>query len=440
MNGSLLILRGFVATLTLLPSSSSAFSSNAHFGISRNIDVSKHANAKLTANHPLFMSTSTSTSESSSNGSAEDLKDDVLLGGASTFEEWFRSVTFPENPTLNLVRHAVFPNGRGLEFIGDVKDDNANKPIVSLPKELVLRSSVVEKKEDLESIADDWDADLSIQLLEECLLGPKSRLYGYCSLLMRGESFQKGTAPPSTALNALRNWTPAQKEYLSSAPRGQKLLNFQEKQSQEWEDKYTALPKSDQEVFTLSQFLWAMEAVHSRAFKGEYGADGGSPIQQLANALVPFAGVAFALNYVNQDPSSVSLIGENAAIALGLLSCAPILLNFVSLKIAGETKDAVLLPFIDSANHLETARSEIEFDPLNGAFTLSLSGEKSCLKKEGVDGESQLYITYGTKRDTELLLNYGFIPGIVFDDGCENLDEQRRILAEAFHSRGSDMR
>ena len=334
----------------------------------------------------------------------------------------------------------MFPNGRGLKFIGDVQDDNTNKPIISLPKELVLRSSVVENKEDLESLADDWDADLSIQLLEECLLGPKSRLYGYCSLLMRGETFQEGTAPPSTAGNALRNWTPAQKEYLSSTPRGQKLLDFQEKQSQEWGDKYAALPKSDQELFSLPQFVWAMEAVHSRAFKGEYGADGGNPIQQLANALIPFAGVAFAINYINQSPSSVSLLGENAAIVLGFLSCAPIILNFVSQKIAGETKDAVLLPFIDSANHLETARSEIEFDPLNGAFTLSMSGEKSCLKQEGDDGEMQLYITYGTKRDTELLLNYGFIPGIVFDDSIDSLDEQRRVLADAFHSRGSDIR
>ena len=370
------------------------------------------------------------------------------MGGSTIFEEWFQSITYPENPTLKRVRHALFPNGRGLEWIrtGTTDDDEdiTNTPLLQIPKEVVLRSSVVKNKEELDSLADDWDVDLAIQLLEECKLGKQSRLYGYCALLLRGTSLEEeedaAAVPPSTAPNALRNWTPNQKEWLTCTERGQKLVAFQEKQSKEWEQKYNALSSSDRTLFPRSQFLWAMEAVHSRAFQGEFGADGGNPIQQLSQALIPFAAVAFGLNYVNQSPTSVSLLGENTALALGLLSCAPIGLNFISQTIFGESKDAVLLPFIDSANHLETARSDIAFDPLSGAFTVSITGEKSCLKEEGPDGKVQLYISYGTKRDTELLLNYGFVPGIVFDDSVQTLEEQRKILADAFHSRGRNVR
>ena len=89
---------------------------------------------------------------------------------------------------------------------------------------------------------------------------------------------------------------------------------------------------------------------------------------------------------------------------------------------------AVLLPLIDSANHLEEADSAIEYSPLTDSF--DLKGGPKCLLEEE-DGKQQLYISYGKKSDRELLLNYGFLKGTSYKVG-ENETERRKQLAEKF--------
>ena len=59
--------------------------------------------------------------------------------------------------------------------------------VIRLPRELVLRSTVVEQKDELDSPVEDWDAVLAVKLLDECRSGRESKLYGYCSLLMRSD-------------------------------------------------------------------------------------------------------------------------------------------------------------------------------------------------------------------------------------------------------------
>lgn len=190
-------------------------------------------------------------------------------------------------------------------------------------------------------------------------------------------------------------------------------------------DKYAALSDADQNEFSYQQFRWAMEAVNSRAFKGNFS--GQAPIKELSKALVPFAAGALALNYIRSDPFGAD---ENITFLLLALSCAPVILNFLSDNIAGGRIEAVMLPFIDSANHKETSRSEISFDPLKGAFTVSVDGP-SCIEKDG--DMNQFYISYGTKYDTELLLNYGFLNGL--KESYEGQKDRRRLLAETFNSR-----
>jgi hypothetical protein len=92
----------------------------------------------------------------------------------------------------------------------------------------------------------------------------------------------------------------------------------------------------------------------------------------------------------------------------------------------------VLLPLIDSANHFESADSTIDFNVLANAFELSIG--PNCIKEEA-DGQQQLYISYGRKSDTELLLNYGFLP----DVPCDNIDNDmlRRQMADAFVKRNN---
>lgn len=393
------------------------------------------------------------------------------LPGVNEFEHWFDKVCDnyhskdKKNDTTKYVRHGMFANGRGLELIVNkdgknvwTASDRGETPVITVPQEVVLRSVILEDKTSLESLADDWDATLALKLLKECQKGPQSDIYGYCMLLTRGQEFESAfPAPPSTAPHCIRNWTKEQKERLLMSTRGERLVRMQEKQSLEWTGKYEALSPEDKHMFTKEQFFWDMEAVHSRAFKGEFGGEE-NVLNQLSKALVPFAAAALALNYVQTTP----VAGDDTLTGVLLaLSCAPVVLNFLSDRIGMKKMDAVLLPFIDSANHLEEAQSKIELDPLKGVFTVSVEG-RNCIVEENKGktignsnsnssngnnrrtGQKQLYISYGPKGDSELLLNYGFLPQVTSldvytvspADESKHFDEIRQRLADCYnHSR-----
>jgi len=397
-----------------------------------------HVNVEAFAPTNSFKSPVTSCHASSS---TEMVEPSSKLQGVEEFEKWFENSNEDrsDNDTSTYVKHGIFSNGRGLQFVGNEKDVLSDgKAVVTLPKELVLRSTIVEDKEVLETVADDWDSVLALQLLRECKRGKQSDIYGYCMLLTRGIDFNSkdaSPAPSSTAPHCIRNWTQEQKDILRESKRGSRLVKIQEKQSVEWTEKYDALPSEDRNDFTEDQFYWAMEAVNSRAFKGDFG--GENVLKKLSKSLVPFAAAAFALNYI-QSGSGPFASDERITVGLLAFSCAPVVLNFISETFGLKTTDAVLLPYIDSANHLEAARSNIEFDPLKGVFTVRVEGRNCIVEDVNGMGTKQFYISYGEKRDTELLLNYGFLPEmkeIVMEDDDETDDEIRRCLSETFNSR-----
>ena len=74
------------------------------------------------------------------------------------------------------------------------------------------------------------------------------------------------------------------------------------------------------------------------------------------------------------------------------------------------------------ANHLQEADSVIEYNPANNSFELSLG--RKCLVKEGE--RAQACISYGIRKDSELLLNYGFLRGVSMD---RSTDDVRQRLA-----------
>jgi len=229
--------------------------------------------------------------------------DDDDLEGVKEFEKWFLDRTLQKNKknknmnesdeaviqrklftdqktkmmkdTMVNVRHGMFSNGRGLEYIvqqeeeeeeeeEEVDDNNdtdnsgsdeektnndvkssidqdlilslektiskidktiqKQEPVVTIPKEMVLKSTVVTDIDELDSITEDWDVQLSLKLLKECALGSKSSWYGYCCLLTRSndpslffqhndkEETTTSVAPKSTAPDTLRRWTDTQKK------------------------------------------------------------------------------------------------------------------------------------------------------------------------------------------------------------------------------------
>ena len=253
-------------------------------------------------------------------------------------------------------------------------------------------------------------------------------LHSYCSLLARGVPFNSVDVPPPTAPDALRHWTAQQKARLKSSSKGERLLRKEKSQQMAWSGKYINLPAEDKSLMTEEQFMWAMEAVNSRAFKGNYG---GGLLNQLQRLTIPIVATAFGAIVLISQPGdeTADLIAE----ICGLLVLGPALISMIDEGSVGPGKaDAVLLPYIDSANHSDNAESNIEYDPVNGVFILDLG--KNCKVPED-DGRTQLYINYGGRTDSELLLNYGFLTKM--DRECQSLDaDQRRArLAKEFVGR-----
>ena len=213
-----------------------SFAPNAQHHVKKNIHIFKPAISFQASPSDVNTETLRSSSSLSSSSSA------AQLPGVQEFEEWFAKSCEKDNDnaTTKYVKHGIFSkSGRGLQFVGNEKDVlSQGKPVITLPKELVLQSTIVEDKNVLESIAEDWDSVLALQLLQECQKGKDSAIYGYCMLLTRGIDISIDAStmvPPSTAPHCIRNWTAGQKDRLrESSKRGKRLVKIQEKQSVEW--------------------------------------------------------------------------------------------------------------------------------------------------------------------------------------------------------------
>jgi hypothetical protein len=328
-----------------------------------------------------------------------------VLGGVANFETWFASVPGAEcNP---FVKHVDFASLRGLSYsMKSPLELRQAESLLKIPRSVVLESDFS---------ANDWDANLAEQLWRECALGSSSKISGYCTLLTRDWAPRDSTdAPPSTAPDALRHWTDEQKSPLASNQAGQRLLDLQKQQEGQWKSKFSQVSG-----MTWEQFEWAMEVVHSRSFCGNFGI-GSSLLPPAVSTAAPVVAAMAVYIY------SVQFHGQEDIVLIGLaaLGAIPAILNLVAQK----PPVAVLLPLIDSANHREDADSSIEYTPLSDSFTLA-AGSK-CLVE--TDGKRQLFISYGKKTDSELLLNYGFLQGVPSDGEDSDISIHRRNLAEEF--------
>jgi hypothetical protein len=277
---------------------------------------------------------------------------------------------------------------------------------MKIPKSIVLDSDFSKQ---------DWDTELAVKLWTECKKGSSSTISGYVELLTRGWTPSDiPEIPPSTAPDSLRHWSDDQLNLLEGNPSGKKVLDLLQQQQDIWNRKFSRVGD-----MTWEQFQWAMEVVHSRAFCGDFGVNSAAPKPVLLT--LPLLSAVLGYYYY------IVLHGQNDFVLGGLALIAGI--PAIASLLSKESPVAVLLPLIDSANHLETADSAIDYSPLNESFTLVIG--ENCVVDS--DGKDQLFINYGPKKDTELLLNYGFLQGVGLSD--DDSDIKRRKLAECFLSR-----
>lgn len=371
-------------------------------------------------------SSSSSISSISSSAASNTESLPFCLQGAPQFEQWWDTVV---TETPRKLEHASFDQDRlrGLRLIRGDSSSSAEKMddlVVSVPRNLVLHSPLVTKNGNENEMKMDWDTDLAIQLLEEYAKGQEGDIHGYCSLLSRGVPYSPTKPPEPTAPHALRHWSSEQLERISSS---KKLLDLHQTQVRNWNAKYDALPKFIQTKFTKENFAWAMEAVHSRSFRGDFGPlVSMGPLPVLLGGFVQIGAIGYGIKSLLE--SSPYNDTDWIVILCAILAVLPIfILNFAG------GGDAVLLPMIDSANHFVDANSSIEYDPFKGRFGLKLGNK--CYGKDG-----QIYISYGkNKSDAELLLNYGFLEGVTVDNshGDQYEDEYRSKLALVFLQRNS---
>lgn len=348
-----------------------------------------------------------------------------VLSGVEDFERWFVSV--PGAKCDPSIRHDDFGNLRGLGYFGSKEGSSGGrgggggnqqrKEWMTIPRSIVVQS-------DFSQV--DWDSRLAQTLWQEALKGKSSAVAGYTSLLLRGWTINDlPNRPPSTANDALRHWTDEEKSVLASTSSGRRLLDLQKQQEDLWRDKFRKI-----NGMTWEQFEWAMEVVHSRAFCGDFGLGGSSsllpPVVTIASPIV--AAIAGYTYYV-------PLHGQNDLVLLGIgaVAALPLLINLVTQK----PPVAVLLPLIDSANHREEVDSSIEYNPLTDSFNLVTGGANNnsqCIITEP-NGKEQLYVSYGKKKDSELLLNYGFLRGVPTEGDTSS---RRKQLATMFLRNNND--
>jgi len=166
-------------------------------------------------------------------------------------------------------------------------------------------------------------------------------------------------------------------------------------QREEWRELYVrwiadgAAGQASKDV-SLSEFIWALECVNSRAFSGVY--EGSSAAQR--GSLMLFTGalsLAWPLLHLGTFEQSL-----RAAVVVGL----SIVARDVIFSRSGSLKRYVLCPVVDFFNHRSDCGSDVSYNYFTDQFEVRTG--------RYARGE-QVYISYGRQSNDRLLQYYGFV-------------------------------
>lgn len=171
------------------------------------------------------------------------------------------------------------------------------------------------------------------------------------------------------------------------------LIESVERQEKSWNDIYNTLISSGSRVtkdMTWKDFLWGCECARSRAFSGGYT---GTPF----NPLIYVFTLVLVTVYVGLNLGTL----EQAADGAGLVFCASVLRDFVVPKFF-KNKKYVICPVIDMANHDSTrTTANVAYEFFANAYSLTTTAV--------VPSNSEVFISYGSRSNDQLLQYYGFV-------------------------------
>ena len=164
-----------------------------------------------------------------------------------------------------------------------------------------------------------------------------------------------------------------------------------DRQNEAWKDFYSQLQSyANIPNMKWEDFLWGCECARSRAFSGAYTGSAFDPkIYAFTLALVTI--------YVGLNLGTI----EQAANGAGLVLCFSILKDFVLPKFF-KTKKYVICPVIDMCNHRSVgASAQVAFEFFSDAYSLAADVQ--------VNSGDQVFISYGSRSNDQLLQYYGFV-------------------------------
>jgi hypothetical protein len=171
------------------------------------------------------------------------------------------------------------------------------------------------------------------------------------------------------------------------------LVEQVERQKETWRQYYQQLVVSgplQAAGFTWDDFVWGCECARSRAFSGAYTGQAFNPAIYAFTLLLVTAYVGLGLGTLDQ-----------AANGAGVVVSVSILRDFVLPKLA-KNKRYVIAPVIDMANHKSVGTTaDVSFEYLANAYSLACSTD--------VPAGEQVYISYGSRSNDQLMQYYGFV-------------------------------
>lgn len=173
------------------------------------------------------------------------------------------------------------------------------------------------------------------------------------------------------------------------------MVESVERQETSWKSHFDTLrgcTTPSASGMTWTDFVWGCECARSRAFSGGYSGSPFNPLTYIFTLLLVTAYVGLNLGTL-----------EQAANGAALVVCASILRDFVVPKFF-KTRKYVICPIIDMCNHqsrMGRTTASVAYEFFANAYSLATVSV--------VPTNTEVFISYGSRSNDQLLQFYGFV-------------------------------